>query len=181
MITQRRHIRFLEAHEVRSIIAAIPDDARGRRDRALIEVLFSTGLRISEALALPAQVLKDGSGTQEATVIGKGGWQRVVYFSPVAVKATRAYLAARSENDHRLFPITVRMAQIMVKARAKSVGIEGVHPHTFRHSLATDLLRRGVDIAFVSKFLGHRNIQNTLIYSHIVAPQLQAIHKKLYK
>ena len=78
--------------------------------------------------------------------------------------------------------ITPRCAQKMVIERARAAGItKRVTPHVFRHSLATDLLRRGVDIAFVSKFLGHRSLNNTMIYAHIVSPQLKEIHKKLYK
>lgn len=186
MNTPKRQISFLEKSEVEKIIAAIkPEGLRNLRDRALIEVLFSTGLRISEALALSWASFEEQAGkTMELTVCGKGGWQRVIYFSPKALQAVKEYIKARTDilDKPLLFPITVRAAQIMVKKRAKVAGIEKrVSPHVFRHSLATDLLKRGVDIAFVSKFLGHRNIQNTLIYTHIIDNDLLAIHKKLYK
>lgn len=184
MKTPKRQISFLEANEVRQIIESIkPKEPRDLRDRALIEVLFSTGLRISEALALPdAPFMKNDKKTLELIITGKGGWQRVVYFSPKALQAVRDYMTVKEDSDMLLFPITVRTAQVMVKKRAKTAGIEKrVSPHVFRHSLATDLLRRGVDIAFVSKFLGHRSLNNTMIYAHIVSPQLLEIHKKLYK
>lgn len=183
MNTQKRQIKFLERSEVRQIIEAIPKEGiRNLRDRALLEALFSTGLRISEALALRVDQLKENTGTQEITIVGKGGWQRTVYIAPIAMSAIRAYLTARPENDPLLFLFGVRQAQLMVRARARLAGLEKrVTPHMFRHSLATDLLRKGVDIRFVSEFLGHRSINNTMIYTHVVNEQLKSIHKKLYK
>lgn len=184
MKTPKRQISFLEAKEIDRIIKAIPLEGElNLRDRALLEVLFSTGLRISEALALPdAPFIKDEKKTLELSISGKGGWQRTIYFSPRAIKAVKEHLAARTDNNILLFPIGSRMAQIMVKKRAAAAGItKRVSPHVFRHSLATDLLRKGVDIAFVSRFLGHRSLNNTMIYAHIVSPQLLEIHKKLYK
>lgn len=187
MITKKRTISFLERKEIEQILAAIkPEGTRNLRDRALLKVLFSTGLRISEALALLWTDFEEqaGKSTMELPIIGKAGWQRVIFFSPDALRAVEEYTKARADllDEPLLFPITARCAQIMLKKRAKAAGIDKrVTPHILRHSLATDLLRRGVDIAFVSKFLGHRNLNNTLIYAHIVSPQLLAIHKKLYK
>ena len=157
---------------------------RGIRDRALIEVLFSTGTRIQEALNLPRKDFDENPRIRELTIIGKGGWQRVIYFSPDALRAVKAYLEVRNDllDEQLLFPITPRCAQKMAIERARTAGItKRVTPHVFRHSLATDLLKRGVDIAFVSKFLGHRSLNNTMIYAHIVSPQLKQIHEKLYK
>ena len=150
-----------------------------------MEVLFSTGMRIHEALALQVdemRILLEEKGTSEFPIIGKGGWQRVVYFSPRAKEAIRVYLNERMEStDERLFYITIRCAQLMVKRRAKEQGLEKrITPHIFRHSLATDLLRKGVDIRFVSEFLGHRSLTNTMIYTHVVSNDLRRIHKKLY-
>ncbi len=184
MKTPKRQISFLERKEVEKIIAGIkPEGSRNLRDRALIEVLFSTGLRISEALSLSADEmipLLDEKGTSEFPIIGKGGWQRVIYFSPKAKMAITAYLPVHKGEE--LFPITSRCAQKMVIERAKAAGItKRVTPHVFRHSLATDLLKQGVDIRFVSEFLGHRSLNNTMIYTHIVNSQLKDIHKKLYK
>ena len=188
MQTKRRQIKFLEKKEVEKIIDTIPTTGyKNLRDRALIEVLFSTGMRISEALKIQIKELANISSMNEPlelAVIGKGGWQRVVFFSPQALKAVKKYffIAPLRDNQEALFPITIRGARYMVKRRAKQAGIDKpVSPHVFRHSLATDLLRKGVDISFVSKFLGHRSLNNTMIYAHIVDPQLLAIHKKLYK
>lgn len=177
----------MNARKWKKIITAIkPEGSRNLRDKALLEVLFSTGMRISEALALTWVEFENysGEGTMELPIVGKGGWQRVIYFSPDALRAVRAYLEVRNDllDEQLLFPITPRCAQKMVIERARTAGItKRVTPHVFRHSLATDLLRRGVDISFVSKFLGHRSLNNTMIYAHIVAPQLLEIHKKLYK
>ena len=214
MKAPKRQVNFLERKEVEKIIAGIkPEGSRNLRDRALLEVLFSTGMRISEALALEWGMMNgaDGKKTHEVTIIGKGGWQRVVYFSPRAQSALTYYQAVDTgylgrwwrqtpegkwqsskikneilgyilDTPPRIFMITPRCAQKMVIERAKAAGItKRVTPHVFRHSLATDLLKRGVDIAFVSKFLGHRSLNNTMIYAHIVSPQLLEIHKKLYK
>ena len=191
MKTPKRQISFLERKEVEKIISAIkPEGSRNLRDRALIEVLFSTGMRISEALALKRELFAIADDriaispkiTKELSIIGKGGWQRCIFFSPQAIKAIRCWLNVRVDNEPRLFPITPRGAQKIVIERAKAAGItKRVTPHVFRHSLATDLLKRGVDIAFVSKFLGHRSLNTTMIYAHIVSPQLKQIHEKLYK
>ena len=186
MKNQKRTISFLEKKEVEKIISSIkPEGSRNLRDRALITVLFSTGLRISEALALEWTDFEEQTGkTMELPIIGKGGWQRVIYFSPEALKAVSEYMKTRNDilDEQLLFPITSRCAQKMVIERAKAAGItKRVTPHVFRHSLATDLLKQGVDIRFVSEFLGHRSLNNTMIYTHIVNSQLKDIHKKLYK
>ena len=186
MISPKRQISFLEKLEVEKIISSIGKlGQRNLRDRALIETLFSTGLRIAEALALEvAEIIPmlDEAGTRELPIIGKGGYQRVIYFSPQAKEALRAYIEIRKDDNPLMFYLKVRAAQYMVKKRAHDAGItKRVSPHVLRHSLATDLLKRGVDIAFVSKFLGHRNLNNTLIYTHIVNKDLLKIHKELYK
>lgn len=188
MKSVKRQISFLERSEIEQMIEIIPDDGRGRRDRALLEVLFSTGLRISEALALSwGDVWKtiEKAHTAELVIVGKGGWQRVVYISPPAIKAIKNYIRQRIEltdNDVRLFPITPRGCQKMIKERARLAGIEKrVTPHVMRHSFATDLLSQGVDIRIVSEFLGHRSLMNTLIYTHVVSKTLRDIHERLYK
>jgi integrase/recombinase XerD len=196
MQNHKRQITFLTREEVKNMIAVIPPTGTAKtlkynlRDRALLLVLFSTGLRVSECLALPRAPFQKQSDSGAKTILdslelsitGKGGWQRTVYFSHEALQAVYAYLEARWDEDVRLFPIKPRMAQLIVKKRAEQAGIEKqVTPHVFRHSLATDLLRNGVDIAFVSKFLGHRSLDNTMIYTHVVNSQLKEIHERLYK
>lgn len=187
MKTQKRNIKFLERKEVEQIINAIEiKTVYDARDKALIEVLFSTGMRIHEALALQMNemlILLEEKGTSEFPIIGKGGWQRVIFFSPKAKKSVRVFLEHEdAEQSELLFDISIRRAQVIVARRGKLAGItKKVSPHVFRHSLATDLLRRGVDIRFVSEFLGHRSINNTMIYTHVVNEQLRSIHKKIYK
>jgi integrase/recombinase XerD len=183
MTQKKRSISFLSADEIDNITGCIyPKGLRNLRDRALIELLFSTGLRISEALALPESIAEKCNGdTLEVSVCGKGGWQRVVYISPKALKAIKEYIPARVDGSEKLFPMTVRTAQFMVKRRAQAAGVtKRVTPHVFRHSLATDLLSKGVDIRFICDFLGHRSINNTMIYTHCTSEKLKSIHKELY-
>ena len=201
MNKQRRTISFLTPAEIRKIIDTCEDDSRGRRDRAIMEVLFSTGLRISEALRLNRERFliasthdKSEKATYEETIIGKGGWQRTVYVSPEALKAVKDYLLKNvytikegenwksSSDNPLLFTITDRAINKILKKRAIRAGIEKrVSPHVFRHSLATDLLNKGVDIRVVQEFLGHRSITSTQIYTHVASSQLRTIHEKLYK
>ena len=184
MRTNKSQIKFLTDKDIEQIVNAIPHDRRGWRDRALFEVLFSTGLRISEALALPRRPFDKApeNETLELAITGKGGFQRTIYISPVAMVTVKKYLAYRTDDGDKLFNIGVRMAQLMVKARAKAAGMDKfISPHVMRHSLATDLLRKGVDIRYVATFLGHRNIANTQRYTWVVNSDLEKIHKKLYK
>ena len=185
MKNQKRTIKFLEQAEIRKLIDGVKSKGkRNLRDRALIEVLFSTGLRISEALALPDApfVSYRGAGTFEMSITGKGGWQRCVFFSPQAMKAVKAWLDVREDSEPELFPITVRAAQIMVAKRAVKVGIEKrVTPHMMRHSIATHLLRQGVSVYYVQQFLGHRAISSTSVYLHATNKELKDIHAKILK
>lgn len=185
MNTDKRNIRFLERREVEKIIAGIkPEGVRNLRDRALLDTLFSSGLRIAEALALPRkEFIEPSVRTREITIIGKGGYQRVVYVSPKALASIFLYLKIRKDADERLFPITPRCAQKMIKERARSVGLGDRHitPHTLRHSFATDLLNKGIDIRIVQDFLGHKSITSTMVYTHTTSKQLKDIHAKLYK
>jgi len=185
MKNQKRQIKFLEKREVDKLVNGIkPEGERNLRDRALIATLFSTGLRISEALALPDApfVAQRGNGTFEMSIVGKGGWQRVVFFSPEAMKKIRQWLDIRTDSDPELFPITPRAAQIMIKKRAMQVGIEKrVTPHMLRHSIATHLLRQGVSVYYVQQFLGHRAISSTSVYLHATNRELKDIHSKIMK
>ena len=184
MKTQKRVIKFLERKEVEKLIDSIEGEGyRNTRDRALIEVLWETGLRIAEALALPdaiftKEVTKD---TLELSIIGKGGWARTVYFSPRVVRAIKAYLATRKDSDTRLFPFTIRCAQQIVARRVKLAGIEKrVTPHTFRHSFGTHILRKGANLRLAQEMLGHRSITSTQVYTHITSPELKAAHKRFF-
>ena len=186
--TKKRNIKFLDAKEVRRLLEKTsPTGYRGARDRALMEVLISTGMRIHEALALDRDemiLLCEDGGTSEFPIIGKGGRQRTIYFSPRSKVALRKWLTVRAKKDdseERLFPMTIRAAQFMIARRAVDAGIDKrVTPHMFRHSFATDLLGRGVDLREVQEFLGHSSIMTTQIYLHVSSKKLKDTHSKLY-
>jgi len=186
-MANKRQIRFLEPSEIEAMIAKIRRRGeRNLRDRALLAVLFSTGLRVSEALALPSKEFDPKAGvpeTKELSIVGKGGWQRTIYFSPTALIAIFEYQCVRDDKQEPLlFPITPRCVQKMIKRVAVKAGItKFVSPHVMRHSYATDLLNKGVDIRFVQEFLGHRSISNTMIYAHVANSRLKKIHIDLYK
>jgi integrase/recombinase XerD len=177
--------RFLTEKEIRQIIDPLPDDdLKARRDRALLSVLFNTGLRISEALSLKRADFegKDYTETLELTLIGKGGFERVCFISSDVVQAVLRYFKGRWDDDPRAWPMTVRTCQRIVKKRAKEAGVEKfISPHVFRHSAATHLLRKGVDIRMVAAFLGHRGLNNVMRYTHVVNEELKRIHEKVYK
>ena len=180
-----RKIRFLTDREVRQIIDSIGIAKRGKalRDRAIFEVLFSTGVRVHELVALPDAPFMEVAGkTLELSITGKGGYQRTIYFSPRCLKAVKEYLQYRKNNESlELFPMGIRAVQVMVKKRGRAAGFEDIHPHMLRHSFATDLLGKGVDLRMVQIFLGHKRIATTEIYTHVTNPQLKNIHSKLYK
>ena len=182
----KQKIKFLTAGEVQEIIDSIKvkkGRLRGARDRALFEILFSTGLRISECLDLPDAVFAKESEaeTMELSITGKGGYQRTIYVSPSAVRAVRAYMKVRRDIGIKLFPLGVRQAQNIVKQRSEKVGFEGVHPHTLRHSFAVNLLKNNVNIYYVQQFLGHRALSSTSQYLHTSNAELKGLHSKLYK
>jgi site-specific recombinase XerD len=184
MQTQKRRIKFLEEKEVRQIIDKIGVRKKFRvlRDRAILETLFSTGLRVSEMCSLPDAPFESCKGeTLELSITGKGGWQRTIYFSPTALKAIRDYLPYKKDAELTLFSIKKRGVELMIKKRSLAAGFEGVHPHTIRHSFACDLLRKGVNLFDVKEFLGHRSITSTQVYLHATNEQLKNIHSKLYK
>lgn len=162
---------------------------RGLRDRAIIEVFFSTGLRLAELCSLD-RYLDFARG--EITVRGKGGKLRVVFLSDGAREAIKKYLDKRSDPDPALFisldkkgnalgRITTRSVQRMVDAIAKKSGIATrIHPHQLRHSFATDLLVNGADLRSVQEMLGHANIATTQVYTHLTNKQLKEIHEAFH-
>jgi site-specific recombinase XerD len=167
------------------------DSLRAARDKAILETLFSTGLRISELCSLSRyQDFKRG----EITVRGKGGKLRVVFLSNQAKKAIENYLQKRSDAEEALFislsgkknpkvlgRITPRTVQRIVRFYAKKAGILGkITPHQIRHQFATDLLINGADIRWVQALLGHSNISTTQIYTHITSKELKEIHKTFH-
>jgi site-specific recombinase XerD len=188
----------------RLIDSAVGTDEKSLRDKAILELLFSTGLRVSELCALDCDI--DLSG-EELSVRGKGDKVRVVFLSETAKASIRAYLKARKDMDEALFVniplrakpkadaeaakvktsqrtpsrLTPRSIERMIKIYATKAGItKKVTPHVLRHSFATDLLSNGADIRSVQQLLGHANISTTQIYTHVTDAHLREVHKKFH-
>lgn len=166
-----------------------PSDLKGLRDRAILELLFSTGLRVSELTALDTDI---DLSRDELSVRGKGDKVRVVFLSPAAKQAVTAYLKARKDMEEPLFVdygrgnktprrLTPRSVERMVKHYAIKAGItKKVTPHVIRHSFATDLLENGADLRSVQALLGHANIATTQVYTHVTDKHLRDIHKSFH-
>lgn len=192
-----RQVDFLEAEEVDDLLQA-PFKIKEKeiiqiRDKAIIELLFSTGLRVSELCNLKiddVNLQKD-----EFTVRGKGSKLRIVFMSDEAKIALNNYLEKRSDMTPFLFirhdkankenneskGLTTRSVQRLIEKYAKIAGIaKKVTPHTLRHSYATDLLRNGADIRSVQTMLGHSSIMTTQVYTHVTNKQLREIHQKFH-
>lgn len=171
LITPAELTRLLEAPEI--------SEENGLRDKAILETLFSTGLRVSELCSLPCDL--DLSG-DEFSVRGKGDKVRLVFLSPEAKDSIKKYLDKRKDLDNEfLFPITTRSVQRIIKHYAIKAGIsKKVTPHVIRHMFATDLLSNGADLRSVQVFLGHANISTTQIYTHVTDRQLKEAHKKFH-
>ncbi len=165
---------------------------QGLRDRAILELLFSTGLRISELCNLSVDDVD--LSRDEFSVRGKGDKIRVVFLSDSAKDAVRAYLQSRKDMDDALFVqygknakdakslrLSPRAVQRMLKVYAATAGItRKVTPHVIRHSFATDLLSNGADLRSVQALLGHANIGTTQIYTHVTDKHLRDVHKKFH-
>lgn len=191
---RQKTVKFLTLPQLKQLLEA-PDTTKpaGLRDRAIMEVLFSTGLRIAELTALNRNQIhfKDKDGL-ELTITGKGGAVRTVYFSPRALGWLKQYLDTRMDIDPALFvnyrsknADSLRLSKRSIEASIKRYSILAglpimVTPHTLRHSYATDLLTQGVDLRTVQEFLGHKNIATTQIYTHVTNQRLREIHKKFH-
>ena len=164
------------------------DDLKSLRDRALLQMLFSTGLRVSELCSLSRDVDID---SDELSIRGKGEKIRVVFISEEARKAVKEYLNKRTDIDDALFvrmnreeakggdmALDSRSVQRIIKQCAIKAGIsKKVTPHVIRHCFATDLLSNGADLRSVQMLLGHSNISTTQIYTHITDSELKRVHK----
>lgn len=160
------------------------------RDRAILELFFATGLRVSELCSLNRDQI-DFKQNQFA-VVGKGGKLRLVFLSESARHWLKKYLKLRLDKSPALFVYSNsyklqnrRMSdgaiRLMVKFYAKKAQIQiRVHPHIFRHSFATDLLRNGANLRLIQELLGHKNISSTQIYTHITNTELQKGYKKYH-
>lgn len=201
-----KEVEFLEAEEVERILdAANGIDFKSLRDRAILELLFSAGLRVSELTGINRDKLD--LKNKEFSVRGKGDKVRVVFVSDSAAKALQRYLEKRTDIDPALFVrdekglakfesdktktkkdkknndlrITPRSIQRIVKHYAAKAGIvKDVHPHTLRHSFATDLLMNGADIRSVQEMLGHSSITTTQVYTHVTNKQLKEVHQAFH-
>jgi site-specific recombinase XerD len=188
-----RTIDMISAVELKRLMAAPNKKTlEGKRDRAILELLFSTGLRISELCGLS---IDDVDLTRdEFSVRGKGEKVRVVFISDEARSAIKDYLKNRKDLDGALFVrygrkmndggdlrLSPRAVQRLLKKYAAEAGItRKVTPHVIRHSFATDLLSNGADLRSVQALLGHANIATTQIYTHVTDKHLREVHKKFH-
>lgn len=186
----RRDIEVLSYGELERLLSSPKgSDLRALRDRAVLETLFSTGLRLSELCALPRTLdLTRG----EFSVRGKGEKIRVVFLSERAKRVLQGYLEKRPDMEETLFvslsragkvlgPITPRAVERLVELHARRAGIaKRVHPHELRHSFATDLLVNGADLRSVQELLGHANVATTQVYTHLTNKELREVHKSFH-
>lgn len=188
----KRQIQIIEYDDLERLLNAPKgEDIRTLRDRAILETLFSTGLRISELCSLNRYLNFDRG---EITVRGKGGKLRVVFLSERAKKAIKNYLDKRTDAEEALFisltkskkpkvigRIIPRTVQRIVDYYSRKAGISGkISPHTLRHLFATDLLMNGADLRSVQEMLGHASIQTTQIYTHLTNKELREIHRAFH-
>ena len=223
---EQRQVEFLEPEEVERLLAAsLAQNQESRiknqgklesksiihnslfmirlRDRALLEVLFSTGMRVGELVSLTRDDVN--LKRNEFAVRGKGGKVRVVFLSPDATQWLKKYLDSRTDLYQALFirhdrasgrpnhesrimnhgddrALTARSVERLVARYARAAGImKPVHPHTLRHSYATDLLRGGAQLRDVQAMLGHASITTTQIYTHVTEKHLREVHEQYHR
>lgn len=194
--THRKQVTFLSSDEMERLLKQ-PDvsSLNGLRDRAILELLFSSGLRVSELVGLDKDHIN--LKRKEFMVRGKGQKDRPIFISDTAAEWLQAYLDKRTDNSQPLFirysgkksvdtsgdyqRLTARSIQRMVARYALLAGItKHVSPHTLRHSFATDLLMNGADLRSVQALLGHSNVATTQIYTHVTDPHLKEVHTKYH-
>lgn len=192
---KERQIKFLSLNQIEKLLNMIDvQTVQGLRDRAIIESLFSSGMRVAELISIDKKQM-DGSKQHdghEISIVGKGSYVRTIYFSPRAMVWVRKYLETRADEDPALFirfkgphadnlRLTTRAVEEIVQKYARLAGLPVLAtPHTLRHSFATDLLNEGVDLRTVQEFLGHKNIATTQVYTHVTNKRLRDIHKKFH-
>jgi site-specific recombinase XerD len=195
--TSRKQVTFLTTDELKRLFdQPKAETIVGLRDRAILELLFSSGLRVSELVGLDRDHIN--LKRREFMVRGKGQKDRPIFISVVAADWLDSYLNSRDDNSKPLFirysgtkkedtsgnfqRLTVRSVQRMVSRYALQAGItKQVTPHTLRHSFATDLLMNGADLRSVQALLGHSNVATTQIYTHITDPHLKSVHQKFHR
>lgn len=188
-----RHLDLISSNELARLLKSSEgDDIKSLRDKSILELLFSTGLRVSELCSLTNDF---DLSAEEFSIRGKGGKVRVVFVSPEAREALKKYLSLRKDMSDALFVqvgkelenkkdvrgLTRRSIERIVKQCAIKAGIsKKVTPHVIRHCFATDLLSNGADIRSVQMMLGHANIATTQIYTHVTDAHLRDVHKKFH-
>lgn len=191
-----RPLKVLDDAALKALLEA-PDltERSGLRDRAILETLFSTGLRVSELASLNRDTVN--LDRREFGIVGKGGKERVVFISDSACSYLEKYLEVRKDIFKPLFirfqgkvdpkdngeamRLTARSIERIVEKYVKKLGISvKATPHTLRHSFATDLLINGADIRSVQEMLGHSNISTTQIYTHVTNAHLKDVHKAFH-
>lgn len=192
----RKQVTFLHYDEVERLIGQIPlDDESGLRDRAIIELLFSSGLRVSELINLNRDHIN--TERREFMVRGKGQKDRPIFIGEAAAGHVMNYLEARTDTLPPLFlsysrnhqitnsgdyrRLSARSVQRIISHYARMAGItKHVSPHTMRHSYATDLLMNGADLRSVQSMLGHSNISTTQVYTHVTDEHLREVYEKFH-
>lgn len=189
-------LKFLDADQINMLLAQpyLSTDM-DLRDKAILEVLFSTGLRVSELVSLNRDQVN--LKTREFGIVGKGRRHRVIFLSQRAASWLEKYLDTREDNWRPVFirysrgvdetkngekmRLTVRSVQRIVKkyVRRAKLPVDAT-THTLRHSFATDMLQHGADIRSVQEFLGHKNIATTQVYTHVTDKQLKKIHSEFH-
>ncbi len=187
-----RQIEIIEYKDLERLLEAPKgDDLRSLRDRAILEILFSTGLRISELCSLNRYF---DIARGEISIRGKGGKLRIVFLSERAKKAIKNYLDKRADAEEALFisltkaknpkiigRIIPRAVQRIIDFYARKAGIsQKIHPHIIRHLFATDLLIGGADLRSVQELLGHANVSTTQIYTHLTNKKLKEVHQAFH-
>ena len=194
--THRKQVTFLHYDEVMRLLEQVDTSTEtGLRDRAILELLFSSGLRVSELVGLNRDHIN--TKRREFMVRGKGQKDRPIFISKTAAEWVDRYLAERHDSLVPLFisysknveantsgdyrRLSARSIQRMISQYARLAGVtKHVSPHTMRHSFATDLLMNGADIRSVQSMLGHSNIATTQIYTHVTDAHLKDVYEKFH-
>lgn len=193
-----RRIRFLSREQIERLLdQPLTSEPEGLRDKAILEVLFSTGLRVSELAKLNREDIDIKS--REFGVVGKGRRVRVVFLSERAAKWLERFLVARDDHWRPVWirysgtkadpatageqmRLSVRTIQRIVEKYRRSAKLPiKVSPHVVRHSFATTLLQNGADLRSVQEMLGHKNVSTTQVYTHVTNPQLRKVHERFLK
>lgn len=181
--------RFLNPTEIETLLST-PDVSSeiGLRDRAILELMYSSGLRVSEAASLKINDIDLDAGI--VTTTGKGSKTRRIPVGSSAIEWVKSYLSLRRKHENieidNLFvtlagkPVTRQVIHSFITSYAEKCGFEGVSPHTLRHSFATHLVQNNADIRSVQQMLGHADISTTQIYTHITSQQLKKNYQRFH-